>query len=120
MTDLLSNEYDLYRYDEETMMWENYKSTDPVHTGFSVSQNDSKFENGRGYLYRNTDDVEIQFTGNTNVGDVVYSLSYTDVNKLDGIHLIGNPYPHSITKGDSKAIDNDKLSEGRNAVGFKP
>ena len=104
MTDLLSNNYDLYRYDEASMMWENYKNDS--HDDFT------NMTNGRGYLYRNSEDVDIQYTGNINVEDVEYSISYTEENELDGFNLIGNPFTHDIYKGKGGAIDDTKLNTG--------
>ena len=104
MTDLLSNNYDLYRYDEASMMWENYKNGS--HDDFTT------MTNGRGYLYRNSEDVDIQFTGNINVDNVGYSISYTEENELDGFNLIGNPFTHDIYKGKGGAIDDTKLNTG--------
>ena len=103
VTYLLSNNYDLYRYDEESMMWENYKDD---HDDFT------NMTNGRGYLYRNSEDVDIQFTGNINVADVEYSLSYTEENELHGFNLIGNPFTHDIYKGEGGAINDAKLNTG--------
>ena len=82
-----SSDYDLYRYDEPTFTWENYK----------YEQNDfTTLESGRGYLYANAEDVTLEFTGAVNTDDVTYSLT-TDGSKLTGFHLIGNPFTHDIT-----------------------
>ena len=108
VTGLLTNDYDLYRYNEESVMWENYKA----HNS-GPEADFTNMTNGRGYLYRNAQDVELQFTGSTNAGDVACPLSYTDESgDLSGFHLIGNPYPHSIAKGEGKAIYNAALASG--------
>ena len=109
-------EYDLYRFNESAeKQWENYRSTDPVHTNFSVNQSGTSFlENGRGYLYRNTNNYTINIRGTLNTSDVSYTLSYTDTegNLFKGINIIGNPYSHNITKGNSGAnIINGTLLE---------
>lgn len=84
---LTDGAYDLYRYDEPTFTWENYK----------YEQNDfTTLESGRGYLYANAEDVTLEFTGAVNTDDVTYSLT-TDGSKLTGFHLIGNPFTHDIT-----------------------
>jgi hypothetical protein len=105
-------EYDLYRFnetkddsDEEHFRWENYKNS-------AYSSDFVNFENGRGYIYRKNNNDAIAFVGNTNVGSVPYALTCSDVPELAGFNLIGNPYPHSITKGISKAIYDSKLSTG--------
>ena len=83
------SDYDLFRYNEKDNMWQNYKVTqDPVFTSF---------ENGRGYLYRNEEDQDVTFTGNTNAS-VTYNLSYDhDDGDLKGFNIIGNPFTHDIT-----------------------
>ena len=84
---LTDGAYDLYRYDEPTFTWENYK----------YEQNDfTTLESGRGYLYANAEDVTLEFTGAVNTDDVTYSLT-TDGSKFTGFHLIGNPFTHDIT-----------------------
>lgn len=78
--------YDLYRYDEPTFTWENYKYD---------QNNFTALESGRGYLYANADDVTLEFTGAVNTEDVTYTLT-TDGSELTGFHLIGNPFTHDI------------------------
>ena len=82
------------------MMWENCQDSDY-----------SSFENGRGYLYRKGNSTNIIFNGTFNVGNVIYPLTYTS-STTKGFHLIGNPYPHNIFKGDGAAIPNTYLEEG--------
>ena len=53
-------------------------------------------ESGRGYLYANTEDTELQFSGKLCVKDVNYTLSAEAAN-LTGFNLIGNPFAHNIT-----------------------
>lgn len=93
--------YNVYRLNETNLMWEN-----------SLDNNmfDS-FENGRGYLYRKGNNTNIIFNGTFNVGNVIYPLTYTS-STTKGFHLIGNPYPHNIYKGDGAAIPNTYLEEG--------
>ncbi len=84
---LTDGAYDLYRYDEPTFTWENYK----------YEQNDfTTLESGRGYLYANAEDVTLEFTGAVNTDDVTCSLT-ADGPELTGFHLIGNPFTHDIT-----------------------
>lgn len=92
--------YNIYRLNESTMMWENCQDSDY-----------SSFENGRGYLYRKGNNTNIIFNGTFNVGNVIYPLTYTS-STTKGFHLIGNPYPHNIYKGDGAAIPNTYLEEG--------
>ena len=95
-----TNSYNVYRLNESTMMWENSQDT-PF----------SSFENGRGYLYRKGNSTAIEFNGTLNVGNIIYPLTYTS-STTKGFHLIGNPYPHIIYKGDNAAIPNDYLQDG--------
>ena len=114
--------YDLYRFNEaatETnaqgllLQWENYRSTSPIHAGFSVGSAASALENGRGYLYRNYYDYTLNFDGTLTVGNVTnYTLTNTGTNVLKGFNVIGNPYPHNIKKGTDGAIPNAYL-EGK-------
>lgn len=125
--------YDLYRFNDgptnegvayideqnRVLYWENYRSTDPVHAGFSPSVSASALQNGRGYLYRNYYDHTITISGDLNTGDVgnyvlTYNatLTYNDEshdNIFKGFNIIGNPYPHNIKKGADQAITNDYL-----------
>lgn len=95
-----TGKYDLYRFNETkndvgtALRWENYK----VHN--------YDLEMGRGYIYRKDNTDALSFVGNTNVGDITYTLTCSDVPELAGFNLIGNPYPHSIAKGSGKAIQN--------------
>ena len=91
---LLSNNYDLYRYDEPTHYWDNIKdlkdSEGPVG-------NWSTLDAGRGYLYANSSDVTLQFNGVANHTSASYTLTRgTKDGKLEGFHLVGNPFTHNI------------------------
>lgn len=82
--------YELYRYDEPSATWENYK-------GHS-SSDFTNLENGRGYLYRNEIDMAIEFTGTVNTS-ASYTVSADGPTGFTGFNLIGNPYTHEIYKG---------------------
>lgn len=99
---LTSSTHNVYRYNEFSSTWENYLNNDNQYT---------TFENGRGYLYRKSDDKALRFIGTMNVANVEYQLSYTSAaGDLAGFHLIGNPYSHNIKKG--AEIPNTYLEEG--------
>lgn len=98
-----TNNYDLYRYDEPTSVWQNVKQT---------SNNFANLENGRGYLYANEYDATLSFAGELNGDDVTYHLSKTENIVLSGFHLIGNPFTHNIYKGVGAAIDDNNLAAG--------
>ena len=104
----LAEGYDLYRFNETNMSqneWENYRAG---HADFTT------FENGRGYLYANSNTISPAFTGTLNNAAVSYNLTYTNrpTDEFDGFNLIGNPFPHVIYKGAGGAIDNAKLASG--------
>ncbi len=97
------NDYDLYRYDEPSMIWQNVKEE---------TNNFTTLEAGRGYLYANEYDATISFVGELNSEAQSYYLTKTDNISLSGFHLIGNPFSHKIYKGKNAAIDDENLSAG--------
>ena len=103
----LREHYDLYRFNESDLdhdEWENYKTE---HADFTA------FENGRGYLYANSNTFSPAFTGTLNATDVNCHLTCTDrPDAMRGFNLIGNPFPHVIYKGVGGAIDNERLASG--------
>ena len=98
---MLSNVYDLYRLNNTT--WENYRA----HTeGFTIT-------NGNGYLYANSENVTLEFTGTIKPYDADYEISITE-----GWNLVGNPYtfnayvntPYYAMKGDGSGITAETVS----------
>ena len=83
------SDYDLYRYDEPTYIWQNAKPGEG-------STNFQTIEPGRGYLYANAENTTLEFTGNINTEDVNYTLT-AQSEVLNGFHLVGNPYTHDIS-----------------------
>ena len=100
----LSSNSDLYRYDEPTYTWQNAKPGEG-------STNFQTIDPGRGYLYANANDTVLEFTGMINTNDVTYSLT-TDGERLNGFHLVGNPYTHNITFAHLNAIEDAELVNG--------
>lgn len=100
---LTVNNYDLYRYDEPTSVWQNAKVS---------TNNFTTLESGRGYLYANEYDVTLSFEGELAYEEVSCHLGKTDYVSLPGFHLIGNPFAHNIYKGKGAAIDDDNLVAG--------
>ncbi|MBR6847319.1 MAG: T9SS type A sorting domain-containing protein, partial [Bacteroidales bacterium] len=107
-SDFLTPAYDLYRYNENPesgLEWENYK--DNSNVDFTT------FENGRGYLYANSNTFSPTFVGTLNAASVVRALTCSESpDGLSGFNLIGNPFPHVIYKGEGGAIDNANLASG--------
>ncbi|MBO7084240.1 MAG: T9SS type A sorting domain-containing protein [Bacteroidales bacterium] len=84
-TAMLSNTYDLFRLNPSDTKWENIKAT--------TSTNHSDFTglaNGRGYLYANSANTTLHFSGAINT---FTTENNANVKGLDeGWNLIGNPY----------------------------
>ncbi len=78
---MVENNYDLYRLNNTT--WENYKQSGDHHH-FNL-------ESGRGYLYANSEDITLQFTGTLKP----YAASES-VNVSTGWNLIGNPFAYNV------------------------
>ena len=99
--------FDLYYYNETvgTMQWVNYHQANS-QTGFTT------MDRGRGYLYRNANNVTIEFTGTVNTGNITYNVTKSDVGTLSGFNLIGNPFTHDIYKGEDQNIDESILNTG--------
>ena len=84
VTNMLSNQYDLYRFaqdDEESLEWQNYK-----FLGFSLEQ-------GRGYLYANSENVTLRFAGHPN-GNTTETVTLRRIDGVEfaGWNLVGNPF----------------------------
>ena len=90
-TNLLSNTYDLFLYDEAQVMWRNYEQAGNYYH-FSM-------EHAKGYLYANSEDTELSFAGlmpacTTNVA---VDLSYSSGASMPGFNLVGNPFTNNLT-----------------------
>ena len=96
VTHLKDVDYALYRFNETTPEWENYKNT-AYHDG--GADDFETLEAGRGYLYSRTALETLAYVGEVNGDEYTsYELTKTD-NANSGFHLIGNPYSHDIYKG---------------------
>jgi len=80
----LANEYDLYAFNQSAVHeeWRNYKE-----------QSFNLFA-GKGYLYANSENITLTFTGKTYTGDGVFPLVYdvTAYPTMQGANLVGNPF----------------------------
>ncbi len=115
-TNLATGTYDLFRYNESNMTWENYKAGPSINP--NPTNDFTTLEVGRGYIYRigGTSNATLRYRGVENSGDI-YSIVYNsrprpyvpldknggtkDANddQLYGLNLIGNPYPHQVYYG---------------------
>ena len=85
---MLSNTYDLYYYDEnpaDGLEWRNYKA------------NAFNLESGKGYLYANSNDVTLTFTGTPYNGNGEVTLNKQSTGELAGWNLVGNPFANVAT-----------------------
>ena len=83
------SDFDLYRFNQAVdLEWENWKDIEHNNHHFDL-------EPGRGYLYANSEDVTLTFTGTPYDGDGSVSLACTNDNpheNMRGWNLIGNPF----------------------------
>ena len=87
---LLDNKYDLYYFDQtQPKEWMNYWI------------NDFDLIPGKGYLYANSRDVTLTFTGKPYDGDGKVVLVKSNEHKFSGVNLVGNPFP------DTAYVDRD-------------
>ena len=83
---MLDNNFDLYKFDESrNLEWINYKA------------GSYNLEAGKGYLYANSNDVTLAFTGTPYSGTGEVALAYTPNANCTGWNLIGNPYACNAT-----------------------
>ena len=96
---LTSNDYDLYYYDEPSVYWINQEDSNNYYEEMEV---------GKGYLYGNSQNVNLSFTGELQNGavEVNVPLSYSTGHALQGFNLVGNPYAHNVTSYASVNVAN--------------
>lgn len=88
VTNMLENSYDLYYFDQaatDGKEWINYRNDANAGGGFSLQP-------GKGYLYANSEDVTLTFTGTPYNESGQFDLAYNANATLKGWNLIGNPY----------------------------
>ena len=78
--------YDFLRYNEQYAKWESQKDD-----GFDM-------ERGRGHIYRRSAATTLKFIGERNTGNITYYCQGASSGTMKGWNLIGNPYPHEITR----------------------
>ena len=96
--EMLNNSYDLYRFNQSaqandqglTLEWENWKQEEGGNYHFNL-------EAGKGYLYANSEDVTLTFTGTAYNGNGEVPLAYDEQADFPGWNLIGNPYGTNAT-----------------------
>ena len=99
--DLLANEYDLYTFDQsQDKEWRNYKA------GAFTS-----LESGKGYLYANSGNPTLTFTGTLAANVESTPLTYNTNATFKGFNLIGNPYPCNAYVDRSFFVMNEDASD---------
>jgi len=83
---------DFYRWDEETTIWENWKTTPGDFT---------TFVNGNGYLVAYEATSVKEFIGNLNSTDITFSNLTLTGDSDNGWHLLGNPFPSALIWNDA-------------------
>ena len=105
-------DFDLYRFnpspDNQGFVWENWKAEGTDHYHFDL-------EPGRGYLYANAGNVNLNFTGTPYEGNGEVSLIYDNEASLGGWNLVGNPFPFT-----TYIADRDYLRMNDEGSGFVP
>ena len=105
---LTSGSYDMFYFDEATGIWRNRKQSEGTAAGFNT------LGLGQGFIYRRTGGTSIPFVGFANSGTVETAITASCAdNNLKGFNLIGNPYPHNISRSN---LSGSNLSDGYYAL----
>ena len=93
VTNMLSNNYDLYYFDQaQDQEWINYEG----------SEGNFNLVSGKGYLYANSADVTLTFTGFPESGSTKeIPVIYDENAVLKGWNLIGNPFAEAAYLADA-------------------
>lgn len=96
VTNLLSNNYDLFRFNQGAEMeWQNYT----IHSN-DIENPFNALVSGQGYLYANSSNVTLTFIGTPYSGTGEFALEYSTSNpdtRMRGWNLIGNPFGVTAT-----------------------
>ena len=101
VTNMTNETFDLYYFDQtggnNGKEWKNWKNEGGDGYHFNL-------EAGKGYLYANSEDVTLVFTGTPFEGDGSVTLTYETTNadqNMWGWNLVGNPFSTNATIGDT-------------------
>ena len=96
VTNMTNVSYDIFRFNQSAEMeWQNYQ----IH--HNATENPfNALVSGQGYLYANSQDVDLTFIGTPYNGTGIVSLNYSTANpdpRMYGWNLIGNPFGVTAT-----------------------
>ena len=96
VTNMLTNNYDLYCFDQANVLeWMNYKPGEgATNPGFDL-------EAGKGYLYANSGNVTLTFSGFPYTGNGQVMLTKASNTSCEGWNLVGNPFAETAYIGRS-------------------
>ncbi len=80
VTNMLEDEFDLYWFNQEDDEWMNYKVE-----SFNLIP-------GKGYLYANSQNTTLTFTGCAYGGSGIVTLTKNEGSQFEGWNLVGNPF----------------------------
>jgi hypothetical protein len=95
VTHMLENSFDLYAFNQnpsDGMEWRNYKA------------NPFNLEFGKGYLYANSEDVVLTFTGDPYEGTGEVILNKAAGVDFEGWNLVGNPFAETAYIADGRSF----------------
>ena len=112
VTNMLSNDYDLYYFDQtQELEWINYEGN---NGGFNL-------QSGKGYLYANNQNVTLTFTGTpyTGSGEITLERNDEETTFFKGWNLVGNPFAETAYIADGRGFytinsDGNEIIEATN------
>ena len=106
VTNMKANDYALYRFNQANELeWENYKA------------NSFNLEPGKGYLYGNSNDVTLTFTGAPlTETEMNVDLDFDANAEFGGWNLVGNPFTEEATINKAAYTLPENASEGQTTL----
>ena len=109
VNNLLSNAYDLYQFDPtQDQEWRNFKG------------HNFNLQSGQGYLYANSSNVTLTFTGVPYSGDGQVTLSLSNGDEFGSWNFVGNPFHQTAYIAKDCYIMNDERTELESASAGTP